>query len=662
MNPAAASRRPGSQDDATTALRGASLAFRRSPAAGATPTPTPLPLPLPLPHHKKDGLSTSPLGGAPNPLHQLNGGSAAQLQPMASARRLDPKSPSFIAATLAASRSISPSPLATAPRRKTSFGAASATGNPDAVDTESIAPTGHLISMFEGAKADTETTREPARRRTSPREGLEHGTRRESLLAKKGMPASSPEPKSGHVRPPTPPRRVHEPRSSSMPLKQPPTVTPRSSGKISAMPMPKPKPKPPQQPNFGPNSPPKLEEPHSSPPAAAPRSRQSGILPPPPRLVVKPAPEPLRIRPPSSPSVISTSTPEVLSPKPMRLITPTLASPVLSIPDASRQADSSPSPDPDKGTRPANMRSPMPPKLPGSHRLVTSKSGSRGRRRGNSETPLSARPLTEFGLPIVSPPPRQQPVRPPRPRKTPPPPVPVRRESVAGAPASPDHDVPRRNPPANTSASHLGLDPLSNAIVAGSLASSRLTPHDTASSLPPPSLPARQKSPRLLYTLRQPRSRSDEDPERLKIAHRHKLSSNKHPHHEGSRKRWRDQITQRERRRYEAVWASNRGHLLGDDGPPRGEAAGLHRTASECVANVVVREIWKRSRLPNDELLEVWELVDRGNAGMLTRQEFIVGMWLIDQRLKGRKLPVRASDSVWASANGVRLLPKPRGR
>jgi hypothetical protein len=53
--------------------------------------------------------------------------------------------------------------------------------------------------------------------------------------------------------------------------------------------------------------------------------------------------------------------------------------------------------------------------------------------------------------------------------------------------------------------------------------------------------------------------------------------------------------------------------------------------------------------------MEVWELVDRGNVGMLTRSEFIVGMWLIDQRLKGRKLPVRVSDSVWGSANGVRI-------
>ena len=34
-------------------------------------------------------------------------------------------------------------------------------------------------------------------------------------------------------------------------------------------------------------------------------------------------------------------------------------------------------------------------------------------------------------------------------------------------------------------------------------------------------------------------------------------------------------------------------------------------------------------------------------VGRLTKEEFVVGLWLIDGRLKGKKLPVKVSDSVW---------------
>jgi len=112
----------------------------------------------------------------------------------------------------------------------------------------------------------------------------------------------------------------------------------------------------------------------------------------------------------------------------------------------------------------------------------------------------------------------------------------------------------------------------------------------------------------------------------------------KHPnkHHEGDRKRWRDEITERERKRYEAVWASNKGLYT---------RAGFE----SCVCSLVVREIFSRSRLHNDVLEEVYALVDRQQNGNLEREEFVVGLWLIDQRLKGRKLPIRVTDSVWRS-------------
>jgi hypothetical protein len=79
-----------------------------------------------------------------------------------------------------------------------------------------------------------------------------------------------------------------------------------------------------------------------------------------------------------------------------------------------------------------------------------------------------------------------------------------------------------------------------------------------------------------------------------------------------------------------------------------------------------VRDIWSRSRLPFDELAEVWDLVYGNGGGDLARgalgkQEFVVGMWLIDQRLKGRKIPARVGDSVWDSARGMNVKrPKDR--
>lgn len=188
--------------------------------------------------------------------------------------------------------------------------------------------------------------------------------------------------------------------------------------------------------------------------------------------------------------------------------------------------------------------------------------------------------------------------------------------------------------------------------MAGSLASSRLTPSNTGSSQPPVP-PVRHKSPRLLQTLRQPHNLSDDEIDRHKKSHLRKLHKGKHAHHEGSRKKWRDEITSRERKRYEAVWASNRGLHLD---PPRHHD---DPDTSQQVANVVVREIWKRSRLPEDELAEVWDLVDRDGRGALSRQAFVVGMWLVDQRLRGRKIPSKVSESVWGSANGVRVT-KPK--
>lgn len=82
------------------------------------------------------------------------------------------------------------------------------------------------------------------------------------------------------------------------------------------------------------------------------------------------------------------------------------------------------------------------------------------------------------------------------------------------------------------------------------------------------------------------------------------------------------------------------------------------------VHGFVVRDIWRRSGLGDGVLEEVWELVEGGGRGArertggrrrgrLKREEFVVGLWLVDQCLKGRKLPVEVQESVWQSARGL---------
>ena len=139
----------------------------------------------------------------------------------------------------------------------------------------------------------------------------------------------------------------------------------------------------------------------------------------------------------------------------------------------------------------------------------------------------------------------------------------------------------------------------------------------------------------------------------------------KHPnkHHEGDRKRWRDAVTERERKRYEGVWAANKG-LHCSFTPEEERAFGRAPTsestraakaaATEQVSNIVARDLWSRSRLPDTILELVWDLVDSDGVGRLGKVEFVVALWLIDQRLKGRKLPTKVSESVWTSVRGIR--------
>ncbi|KAI4202936.1 MAG: hypothetical protein LQ348_001456 [Seirophora lacunosa] len=218
----------------------------------------------------------------------------------------------------------------------------------------------------------------------------------------------------------------------------------------------------------------------------------------------------------------------------------------------------------------------------------------------------------------------------------------------------------------------LSVSSLANAMVASSLASSR-APSPKNSSHPPLPPPRRRSRPHLFHRthsadndrgdlrtpspskgiMRQTMRAPLEPAEDLSGKHSRNRFINKHPnkHHEGDRKRWRDQITELERKRYEGVWAANKGLFTST----YGNESSRHVDLGNCVLNIIVRDIWSRSKLPTDILEDVWDLVtsNRDTGGLLSKEEFVVGMWLVDQRLKGRKLPGKVSDSVWFSARGL---------
>ncbi|EEA28327.1 Increased rDNA silencing protein [Talaromyces marneffei ATCC 18224] len=214
---------------------------------------------------------------------------------------------------------------------------------------------------------------------------------------------------------------------------------------------------------------------------------------------------------------------------------------------------------------------------------------------------------------------------------------------------------------------------LADAIIASSLASSRApSPYSAPPPLPPP---RRSRSRSILHpgdilkkdrrttsnppkglrqTLRDPPKSDVED--NKSPGRRHLIRHHPHKHHEGDRKRWRQEVTETARKRYEGVWAANKGLWAPAESVIYRIFPDLPRTlvSSDLVVNLVVRDIWARSRLPAHTLEQIWNLVDRSEIGMLSREEFVVGLWLIDEILQGHKIPVKVPDSVWDS---VRHLP-----
>jgi hypothetical protein len=219
---------------------------------------------------------------------------------------------------------------------------------------------------------------------------------------------------------------------------------------------------------------------------------------------------------------------------------------------------------------------------------------------------------------------------------------------------------------------HITGDSLANAIVGANLALKHNSPPKRSKTPPPLPTPRRKAhhghhfslrshslSPPKTGALKQTLRAQPDEEEKEKNLKRHRFRQ-PNKHREGSRSRWQDEITEAERKRYEGVWAANKGVLMPSNSSPE---------AFEEVLNLVVRDIWSRSRLPPQKLEMIWTLVvdasdDKADTGRLNREQFVVGMWLIDQGLRGRTLPNSVSPSIWASVRlrGVKVRLEGRGR
>ncbi|TGZ80463.1 hypothetical protein EX30DRAFT_51293 [Ascodesmis nigricans] len=274
-------------------------------------------------------------------------------------------------------------------------------------------------------------------------------------------------------------------------------------------------------------------------------------------------------------------------------------------------------------------------------------------------TPFPTPPVTKKPLPgpTVSSIPTRSPLPPPR--ATPPtelpssnlpststaPPPPAPRRTVAS-----DNSTPNLPPPPSPTISAVqSADTGSSfylvpdsATIAASLAPSRtLTPGPRKTPVPEPPPSRRQgrssESPNrhLRSTLRD--SKKDRKSPSPPPSLLNKLKHHSH-HNEAKNPIYIAKITERQRKRYEGLWAANRG-LLG--------------VAPNGVHGYVVRDIWGRSRLESRVLAEIWGLVDREGKGWLQREEMVVGTWLVDQSLHGKKVPVKVQNSVWDSVRRI---------
>lgn len=106
--------------------------------------------------------------------------------------------------------------------------------------------------------------------------------------------------------------------------------------------------------------------------------------------------------------------------------------------------------------------------------------------------------------------------------------------------------------------------------------------------------------------------------------------------------------TAAERKRYSTMWNANCDRYL--ELLPSDVAASAQIPPASRMLGLVVAAIWSRSNLPKELLSNIYTMVDKHRDGTLDKQSFVVGMWLIDQSLYGRKLPSELPQELWNSA------------
>ncbi|KAF9957626.1 hypothetical protein BGZ72_001611 [Mortierella alpina] len=72
-------------------------------------------------------------------------------------------------------------------------------------------------------------------------------------------------------------------------------------------------------------------------------------------------------------------------------------------------------------------------------------------------------------------------------------------------------------------------------------------------------------------------------------------------------------------------------------------------SSGEFIEGGKVHAIYVRSRLDSKTLAQIWDLVDIDNAGRLSRAQFCMGLYLIDERLASGLIPLEVSDELWVS-------------
>lgn len=211
-----------------------------------------------------------------------------------------------------------------------------------------------------------------------------------------------------------------------------------------------------------------------------------------------------------------------------------------------------------------------------------------------------------------------------------------------------------------------------------------------------------------------PTARGPHHAVRLKTTMRDQKKGRKDKHKFNEDKPWKHHsdlnfLSDSERKRYEGIWMSNKGLYIsavatklvgvnyegtegskkttttaqttsaGDQSLLAARLSAHHKTAdlkasdaqfhnlesvepNQLIHGIVIKRIWKRSRLPDATLETIWNLVDYRKDGTLNKPEFLVGMWLIDQCLYGRKLPKKVDDKVWESLGSIGVTLRKRKR